>query len=132
MQVIDLQGNRSNWRPTGATTATTKSGPHTRARELLKTLYFSCQILEEVSFNPAPKQTLFLDFYIPTLKIAVEVQGNQHDNYTPFFHKNQFNFGKAKGRDRDKANWCEINNIKLVELPEDEDENEWRKRFSQR
>lgn len=32
-------------------------------------------------------------------------------------------------RDNEKKEWCELNNIQLVELPYNEDINEWRKRI---
>jgi hypothetical protein len=130
MNTIDLNGNIVKWVPSGQSAVAAKSEPHLKARTLLRTIFFSAQILEEVAFNPKPKQVLYLDFYLPSLKIAVEVQGSQHDNYTPFFHKNIINYGNSKIRDSDKKKWCELNNIRLIELPESEDENEWRERIS--
>jgi hypothetical protein len=38
-------------------------------------------------------------------------------------------FFKAKARDSDKAAWCELNNMNLIELNYNEKEPEWRVKF---
>ena len=43
-------------------------------------------------------------------------------------HQNKLSFYKAKARDSDKREWCEINNINLVEFNYDEDVDEWRRK----
>ena len=64
---------------------------------------------------------LSLDFYNANKKIAIEVQGQQHFKYTPFFHGNRANYLKQIKRDYKKIEFCEINNIKFVEIyPTDE------------
>jgi hypothetical protein len=64
---------------------------------------------------------LSLDFYNANKKIAIEVQGQQHFKYTPFFHGNRSNYLKQIKRDYKKIEFCEINNIKFVEIyPTDE------------
>lgn len=59
---------------------------------------------------------LTLDFYNDSKKIAVEVQGDQHNKYIEFFHKNRFEFAAQKDRDQKKLEFCENNDIKLVEI----------------
>jgi hypothetical protein len=95
---------------------------HKRARKVLKELYPFDQILEEV---PLPSTKLYADFYINSRKLMVEVQGEQHTKFTPFFHKNKQAFGQAKRRDNTKSEWCEINGITLVELSYEDNDNEW-------
>jgi very-short-patch-repair endonuclease len=46
--------------------------------------------------------TIFVDFYLPGIGLAFEVDGKQHDNYVPFFHKNKREFLKSKERDYQK------------------------------
>ena len=91
---------------------------HLKAREIIKDIFHGYTILEEVKLpgtvNPAKKSALYLDFYIPNATMAVEVHGQQHFKYTPFFHKSKAGFLKAQARDKVKAEWCEINNIELV------------------
>lgn len=59
---------------------------------------------------------LELDFYIPDLCLAIEVQGDQHFAFIPFFHKNQEGFALRKQRDREKADLCYGRDIRLVEV----------------
>lgn len=63
---------------------------------------------------------LSLDFYNANKKIAIEVQGHQHFKYVPFFHSNRGNYLKQIKRDVKKIEFCQINNIVLIEImPED-------------
>jgi hypothetical protein len=104
-----------------------RSNLHLKCRSLLYQIFPLDIICEEV---PIPGESLFLDFLISVRKIAVEVQGSQHDEYVPFFHKNdKNNFSKAQKRDKRKASWCSLNNIRLVTLNHDESESEWRNKI---
>ena len=72
------------------------------------------------------------DFYNPNKNVIVEVQGNQHLKHTPFFHgKSKSNFLSQIKRDNDKQKFCELNDIKLVEIyPEDKLSKELFKSFN--
>jgi hypothetical protein len=59
---------------------------------------------------------LSLDFFNANKKIAIEVQGQQHFKYVKFFHGNRANFLSQIKRDVKKIEFCELNNIKLVEI----------------
>ena len=59
---------------------------------------------------------LSLDFYNANKKIAVEVQGDQHIRYVKHFHKNRLKYLEQLKRDQKKLDFCEINDIKLVEI----------------
>lgn len=110
-----------------------RSKYHIRARQLLKELFNSYRILEEVklpgSTERHKKSVLYLDFYIPNIKLAIEVHGQQHYEYSPFFHKSRADFLKSKARDEDKIDWCQLNDIRLITLKYSESEDEWRKRI---
>jgi hypothetical protein len=110
-----------------------KSKYHLRGRSLLKELFNSYRILEEVKLPGSTvahrKSVLYLDFYIPSIKLAVEVHGEQHYQFNPFFHKSKADFLKSLSRDEDKISWCELNDIRLVILKYSESEDEWRKRI---
>lgn len=55
-----------------------------------------------------------------TRRIAVEVDGKQHDEFNKFFHKDRLNYLYQIKRDTDKEEWCKINNIMLIRIkPED-------------
>lgn len=56
------------------------------------------------------------DFYNANKKIAIEVQGQQHTKFIPFFHSNRNKFLQQLKRDNKKLEFCELNGIKLVEI----------------
>lgn len=130
MRVRDLEGKEHPWNLTKYVNKKRArcSEYHKTAREILSKLYPFDQILEEVHL---PGTQLYADFFIPKQMLVVEVQGEQHTNFTPFFHKDKQSFGKAKQRDKVKLEWCEINNIRLVELSYTEDEQIWREKIIQ-
>lgn len=57
---------------------------------------------------------LELDFYIHSKRLAIEVQGNQHFEFVPFFHGDESGFERQQERDAKKASLCRENNIKLI------------------
>lgn len=60
---------------------------------------------------------MHIDIYNATLKVAVEVSGDQHLEFNKHFHKgNRLNFLSQIKRDMDKLKFCEINNIKMIEI----------------
>ena len=62
---------------------------------------------------------LSLDIYNANKKIAVEVQGKQHQTYNPYFHSNnRENWLSQLKRDDLKLKFCLTNDIKLVEVYE--------------
>ena len=130
MKIKDLSGKEHNWtlgKYVGKTNNNC-SKLHAQVRAVLKQEYPALQILEEVHI---PGEKLYLDFYIPSLQTAIECQGGQHDKYTPFFHDTKLNFYKAKGRDRRKSSFCDLNDITLIYIYPDEDEEEWTRKLSE-
>lgn len=97
---------------------------HKRARALLKSLYPTARIYEETPIDIDGKQ-LYLDFYLPAIKLAIEVHGEQHYKYNSFFFNSKLEFAKAQKNDRDKKEWCKNNNITLIELPYNLKDEEW-------
>lgn len=106
---------------------------HKLARELLQDMFKGYNIYEEIKLpgtvNPAKKSALHLDFFIPNAKLGIEVHGEQHFKYIPYFHKTKEGFLRSKARDRAKAEWCVINNINLIELRWDESLEYWRNKI---
>lgn len=122
MIVKDLNGKDFNWNPR----SNPRNAPsllHVKARDLLKELFPFDLIYEEVYVT---KMKMYLDLYIPSRKIAIEVQGSQHFEFNSHFHNTKMDFYKGKVKDSKKREWCELNNIKFVELPFNGDLNEWR------
>ena len=60
---------------------------------------------------------LELDCYNENLKLAVEYNGKQHYEFSPFFHKNKEHFLNQKYRDDMKKRICKEHNITLIEVP---------------
>lgn len=89
--------------------------------EKLQEIYNYESILEDWN---VPRSRLSLDFYIPRRKLAIEVSPKESGhNYSAFFHgqKQSGKFFKQKKNDVDKARFCEINDIKLIEITSEED-----------
>jgi len=59
---------------------------------------------------------LFFDFYIKELNVLIEVQGRQHDEYVAHFHGDRDGYLASKRRDNLKKEYCESNDIVLVEV----------------
>lgn len=104
------------------------SQQHIRARAILKELFSLNQILEEVSLPGTSKLTA--DFFIPDLRLIIEVNGQQHYKYVKHFHGNKKGFQASKQRDNNKKTWCELNQITLIELNSLESDDEWRTKLS--
>jgi hypothetical protein len=133
MLIKDLDGNAHNWQLTGNMSKgkiSNKSSLHLSTRSLLIKHYPTLQILEEVPIPLRKNETLYLDFYLPLNKTCIEVHGEQHYKFVPFYHSNILTFLKSQKRDREKQEWCELNNIKYIALPYDENETEWLERIN--
>lgn len=131
MFVYDLDGNEYNWLLSGhmIKAGRAKSSLHLRARSLLTQMYPTLQILEEVPINVHKGETLYLDFYLPLKKMCVETHGEQHYKFIAHYHSNALGFIRHKKRDREKQEWCFLNNITLIELPFDESDEQWLNRL---
>lgn len=131
MKVYTTDGTPIKWNLTGLTLGHVPeklcSVPHIKARELLPKVFPTDLILEEV---PLPNSQLKLDFFLPNRKLAVEVDGKQHDQRVGFFHKTPRDFYHAQANDRKKDVWCELNHIKIVRLKYDE-ENLWQSQLAE-
>ena len=68
-----------------------------------------------------PGSKLSIDFYNHTKRLAIEVQGAQQIQYVKHVHRTKANFLNQIKRDFKKIEFCELNNIKLIEIyPEDQ------------
>ena len=130
MKVKDTNGRTHNWPPSGHQVGFDDKRPrselHLRCRQLLRKLYPTQRILEEV---PLPSMNLTLDFYLPLHSLAIEVQGEQHTKFIPHFHHTMAEFRRAQTNDRRKVHWCECNNIDIVQLSYMESDDEWKQQI---
>jgi len=90
-----------------------KSGLHTKALHLLKNAFPTQLILEEIRI---PGSKMRLDIYLPTERLAIEVQGRQHYEMTNFFFSDRLSFLRARERDNQKARWCFQHKIQILVL----------------
>ena len=135
MKIIGLDEKEYTWIPSNNIIDTKRSSLHEKASILLKERFPFNNILEEVVL-PGTKTklrntTLKADFFIPAKKLIVEVHGEQHFKYNTFFFENKMQFLKAQARDRDKKEWCELNDFNLIELIYSESIEEWKKKIQQ-
>lgn len=134
MKVIGINGKEYVWNlskyDVKANNTRKRSKYHLRARSLLKEIYHSYRILEEVKLPGSTathrKGVLYLDFYIPQIKKAFEVHGQQHYDFSPFFHKSKADFVLSQAKDEDKIEWCRLNDIDIVILKYSDNDQQWR------
>ena len=136
MKVRDLNNEIQNWKLSGyvvkANDSRRRSKLHLAARDLLIGTFPTVQILEEVMAHLTRSENFFFDFYINTLKLVVEVHGQQHYRFNTLFHTSAQDFLNQRKRDSKKQEWCEYNNITYIELPYNEDIKQWNHRISHR
>ena len=66
---------------------------------------------------PLPER-LRVDFVISELRLAVETDGRQHEEFNIHFYDSKADFEKAKQRDKRKEELCKEQNLVLVRLKE--------------
>lgn len=93
--------------------AKSRSKFQNRVKDFLKPYWKNDIVFEEFRIVGS---RLSLDFYNANKKIAVEVQGDQHTKYVKHFHKNRLKYLDQLKRDQKKLDFCEFNDIKLVEI----------------
>ena len=69
---------------------------------------------------PVYQTRMRVDILNATKRIAVEVNGPQHSQYSEFFHGNRANYLRSIKRDFKKLEWLELNKFKLIEIEADE------------
>ena len=106
MKVTGLNGREYAWNLNGynvpASDTRKRSKYHVRARAVLKQIFHSYRILEEVKLPGSTpshrKGVLYLDFYIPQIMLAIEV-------------------------------WCELNKIDIIVLKYSDTDEQWREQI---
>lgn len=66
----------------------------------------------------------YFDFFIPAIRLCIEVDGVQHDNFVKFFHKNGNGFKRHIERDERKELFCRLNQLTLIRITEADVSNE--------
>ena len=109
--------------------ASSRSKMQFSVKKFLKKYWKNQVVFEEL---PVAGTKMTIDFYNATKRIAIEVQGAQHTRYVPHFHNNQkINFLHQLRRDKQKRDFCKLNNIKLIEVHDgDKLDNKLLKKFN--
>ena len=96
-----------------------ESKPEAITRNILQRIFKKQFISVRPDFlrNPVTGQNLEIDCYNDELKLGVEYNGKQHEEYVPFFHRYKGNFTKQRYRDELKKLMCENNGITLISIP---------------
>ena len=86
------------------------------------------EYIEQKTFDDCKyKNLLRFDFYIPSIKTAIEYDGKQHFEPISFSNKGKAYaeelFKATKLRDEIKNNYCEENNISIIRIPYTEHDN---------
>jgi len=92
-----------------------KSHAQDRLGDILEELFENFKLYEEF---PCVPTNLRLDFFIPVLNLAFEFDGEQHDRYVAYFHKDRYGFARSKANDTMKECWCQANAITLIRIKE--------------
>lgn len=87
-------------------------------KQFLKRYWLTQAVYEEM---PVAGTRMKIDIYNANKRLAVEVDGAQHDKFNKHFHKdNRILYSQHIGRDIKKEDWCELNSITLIRIkPED-------------
>jgi very-short-patch-repair endonuclease len=84
--------------------------------DLLRDEYKNEIIICQQSIKPWGERgkTLYLDYLVPSLRLAFEADGRQHDAFVPFYHKNVSGFERSVANDEAKSDWCKANKVTLI------------------
>ena len=97
---------------------TTSSTLSKQVYDALVIIYGKDNVVKEVTFdwliNDKSGKHMWFDFYIPTIKTAVECDGEQHFKWVKYFHKTYDDFLNSIKRDRKKEKLAIYHGIKVV------------------
>lgn len=120
-----LDGMEYNWKKGKEKGQGSISSLHCQVRKILSEEFPILTYMEEVPILVKRRKTLYFDFYIPLFSLAIEVHGEQHYKFCSFFHKTIDRFIECRKNDMLKIEFCEKNNISILELKYD-DRDSWR------
>lgn len=127
MKYVDLDGNEHKLNLSNhLCKPQNKSSLHLKVRQFLKDFLPMYQVYEECPVNVTKKKVLYLDFFIPSLKVILESDGLQHKVFTPFFHRSKANFLNSRKNDRLKENWAGLNDFVLLRFDDSQTESDWK------
>lgn len=99
--------------------AQSKSKFQKRVKDFLCNHWSNDVVFEEF---PVAGTRMRFDFFNLSRKVVVEAQGGQHTRHVKFFHgRSKIGYGQQIKRDILKIEFCEANDIQLVEIYDDKE-----------
>ena len=112
LQYKNVEKFRVNWK------AKCRSKIQFKVKSFMKKYWENHVVYEEF---PVYGSRLKVDLLNATAKIAIEVQGKQHQEFNKHVHSNsRFKYLQSIKRDVKKSQWLEKNGFLLVEIMQDE------------
>ena len=75
------------------------------------------EVIEQQTFEGCVyKRKLKFDFYVPSLNLCIEWNGEQHYEHVNLYHRRGNSLQKQQHKDKIKRDFCRLNNIQLLEL----------------
>ncbi len=93
------------------------SKPQKQVKDALKPIWQGQLVCEEFRI---PSSKMRIDLINFSLKVVVEVSPKGSHKFNKFFNKNRSNFLSAVKRDISKAEWCERNGFRFVEIVDED------------
>jgi hypothetical protein len=88
-----------------------------KVKQFFRPYWLSHIVYEEF---PVYGTRLKVDFLNATIRLAIEVDGAQHNSFSKFFHQNRINYLHSLNRDCNKSDWLEKNGFKLINIVEED------------
>ena len=134
MKILGLDNREYSWHPSKCCHPRLNTSKyHSTAKDLLEAKFPFETVYEEVTLpgSSYQRKDLSADFFVPNANIVVEVHGEQHYTMVEHFHTNIHEFRKAEARDRNKEQWCILNNIRYIVFPYNESVDEWARKIDE-
>lgn len=123
MKITGLDGRLYNLNLSKSRANTKCSSLHQEALDIVREFFPNYTIYQEIQL-PGSKsfigRDLYADIMIPQLRLIFEPSGQQHYEYSSFFHRDKLAFYRGQDRDKNKEKWCQTNNFTYIELPYNE------------
>lgn len=115
MKLLNLYGREVNVNPSKYLIDWDRvvSKPQKQVKDAIRPIWSADYVCEEFYI---PGSKMRIDLINFSKKIVVEVSPKGSHGYNEFFNKNRPNFLRASKRDLSKADWCEKNGFRLIEI----------------
>lgn len=119
MKILDANGREVNVNISKYTIDWDRvvSKPQKQTKDALRGIWGGQAVCEEFKI---PASRMRIDLINFSMGVVVEVSPKGSHKYNKFFNKNRSNFLRAAKRDIKKAEWCELNGFRYVEIVDED------------